>query len=105
MKKTVYLDEFVDSFDRCNRSNNFSVQGRAALFEYLEQLEDDLGEEIELDVIALCCEYSEYESAVEAARDYCGQDIPDGEEDDAMRYLEYHTTVIPFEGGVIIACF
>jgi hypothetical protein len=29
------------------------------LFEYLEQLEDDIGEETELDAIAICCDFSE----------------------------------------------
>jgi hypothetical protein len=29
------------------------------LFDYLEQYEEDTGQEIELDVISLCCDYSE----------------------------------------------
>ena len=41
--------------------HNFSFQGLHALFEYIEELEDDCGEEIEFDMVALCCEYSEYD--------------------------------------------
>ena len=53
----------------------------------LEQLEDDIGEEIELDVIALCCEYAEYDSLAEFREDY-------GEDYNTMQDIEYHTTVI-----------
>ena len=58
MKQTVYLYDFQDAFNRV-RPNNFSREGQEVLFNYLEQYEDDTGEEIELDVIALCCDYEE----------------------------------------------
>ena len=60
MKKTITSWEFIDAFDEANRSSNFSEDGREALFEYFEQLEQDTGEEIELDVIAVCCDYTQY---------------------------------------------
>ena len=69
------------------RPNNFSKAGLFALFDYLEQLEDDIGEETELDVIALCCEYAEYDSLAEFREDY-------GEDYNTMQDIEYHTTVI-----------
>jgi len=59
-----YVDEyrFRDRFlQSSNYKNNFSYEGLTALFEYIEELEDDIGEEIEFDMIALCCEYSEYD--------------------------------------------
>lgn len=56
MKQTIGLYEFRNAFsDR----NNFSYEGLEVLFDYLEQFEQDTGEEIELDPIALCCDYSE----------------------------------------------
>lgn len=58
MKKTINNSEFHDSFNKI-RPENFSYEGLNALFEYLEQYEQDCGVEIELDVIAICCEYSE----------------------------------------------
>ena len=59
MKTTVNLSAFRDAFRTYGRNDNFSYQGLELLFDYLEQLESDIGEELELDVIALCCEYAE----------------------------------------------
>lgn len=70
MKKTVDQNEFIREFDEYNRSSNFSVAGREALFDYLEQYEEETGSEIELDIIALCCEYSEYENLEEFNNNY-----------------------------------
>ena len=63
MKITVSSYDFERAFVDAGRQNQFSYEGRAALFDYLEQLERDTGQELELDVIALCCDY--YESSVE----------------------------------------
>ncbi len=65
MKQTVSEYDFVEAFDKANRRDNFSRQGRRELYDYLLEWEEDLGEEIELDVIALCCEFTEYESVEE----------------------------------------
>jgi hypothetical protein len=53
---------FVERFREMGRGDQFSYEGKIALFNYLEQLSEDIGEPIELDVIALCCDYSEYKS-------------------------------------------
>ena len=58
MKTTVNLYEFRDAFRRAER-NNFSYEGLGILFEGLEEYEEDTGEEMEIDVIALCCDFSE----------------------------------------------
>ena len=63
MKTTVSIYDFRREFEQC-RPNNFSYEGLAVLFDYLEQLEQDTGEEIELDVITLCCEYTEQDCHV-----------------------------------------
>jgi len=70
MKTTVNEWEFIDSFKQAGRENNFSYEGRKALFDYLEELENDLDEEFELDPIALCCEYTEYENLEELQGNY-----------------------------------
>jgi hypothetical protein len=59
MYEQVSFGDFRDRFRSAGRSDTFSYEGARALFDYLEQLEEDTGESIELDVIALCCEYSE----------------------------------------------
>lgn len=59
MKQSIGFCGFCDAFRDADRKENFSYEALRILFDYLEQYEDDTGEEIELDVIALCCEYSE----------------------------------------------
>lgn len=69
MKTTVNFSAFAQAFRDMNRSDNFSREGLKALFDFLEEMEADTGEEYELDVIALCCEY--YEStAADLIQDY-----------------------------------
>ena len=61
MKQTINEYQFTEAFKRI-RTNNFSYEGLKALFEWFEELENDTGEEMELDVIAICCEFTEYEN-------------------------------------------
>ena len=102
MKKTISFYEFQRDFQDV-RPDNFSYDGLRALFDYLEDYAEDCGTEIELDVIAICCEFSEYVTAMEAAKNY--DFAPDEDEDNeaaALEFLEYHTSVIAFDSGVII---
>ena len=112
MKQTVSLNDFRDAFRAYDRLDNFSYDGLGALFEYLEELEEDTGEEMELDVIAICCDFSEYDSAVDCitGNGYdlgCITNIKDDDEkeDAALEYLRDNTTVITFDGGIIIQDF
>ena len=50
---------FRDEFRACGRADQFTYEALGILFDYLEAYEMDSGEEIELDVIALCCDFSE----------------------------------------------
>ena len=59
MKTTVSLYDFREAFRKADRTTHFSYDGLEILFDYFEQLEEDTGEEIEFDVIAICCEYAE----------------------------------------------
>lgn len=86
---------------------HWSWSGAVALVEYFEDYEESTNTKIEFDTVAIRCEYSEYKSVLEAAEDYGF--IPTDDEDDkdaieaeALNYLEERTTVIKFEGGVII---
>ena len=78
MKKTVDREEFCDWFVKF-RPNNFSYEGRLALFEMLESYESDTGEELEFDPLAFCCEYSEYEDIEEFWTEYDKKDYPNEE--------------------------
>lgn len=55
MKQTVYLGDFRDAFHRMDRGTQFSYEGLGVLYDYLEEVDPDF----ELDVIALCCDFSE----------------------------------------------
>ena len=95
MKQTIGLYDFHRAFEEMKRTN-FSHDGQKVLFGYLEQYEENTGEEIELDVIALCCDFAEL-SWYDAARNYeidltCCDD--DADKMIAVRkYLELHTTI------------
>lgn len=102
MYQTVNESMFVDAFDRMGRSENFTVAGRRALFAYLEKLADYLhGDDhpgMELDVIALCCDFSEYAGLEEFHRDFDAEEYPD------LDAIRDETTLIEIDGteGFII---
>lgn len=59
MKQSITFSQFCDAFRAHDRQDQFTYAGLQTLFYGLEQYEEDTGSEIELDVIALCCEYAE----------------------------------------------
>jgi len=76
MKQSVNFHAFRDAFRAHGREEQFTYDGLRALFDYLEELEADIGEELELDVIALCCEYQEYKDLADYNEQY-GSDYDD----------------------------
>lgn len=109
--------EFCDAFRDMYRNENFSYQAKRVLFDYLEGLSKDTGDDIELDVIALCCEY--YENDVETIISECRIDIDtdgfdDLDEDEQEEskteqvrdYLNDHTIIVgEVPGGFVYAAF
>jgi hypothetical protein len=89
MKRTINEYDFVRSFDEMNREDNFSRAGRFALFEYLTNLEDDCGIEIEHDVIAICCDFSEY-----TLEEYNNAYDTEYTDDNYEEEISYNTTLI-----------
>lgn len=55
----------------------FSYHGAVALVEYLEDSEDDFGEELEFDPIGIRCTYTEYDSPYDAAKELLDSDTMD----------------------------
>lgn len=49
---------------------NWSREGAYALAEYLEELSEETGSNIELDIVAIRCEFNEYESLEELKKCY-----------------------------------
>lgn len=54
MKITLNKSQFRDEFHRAGRGKQFSYEALGLLFDYFDEDED-----MELDVIALCCEFVE----------------------------------------------
>jgi len=107
MKQTVNFSAFVDAFQAYDRYDQFGYAALRSLFDYLEQVEEDIGEEFELDVIALCCDYS-VDSVSDIACNY-GIDIEGMDDDEArdavLDYLNEKTIVIdPDCVGNILYC-
>jgi hypothetical protein len=104
-----------------DENSSFSRLGAYALVEYLEELEESTGEEIEFDRVGIRCDFSEYDSALECAVDHGWSheaDILDADDnlrpDDevleennerALRWLHDRAQVIEFDGGVIVSSF
>ena len=104
MKQTINEYQFKEAF-QSSRPNNFSYEGLTALYDYLEQYEEDTGQEIELDVIGLCCEFTEYDSLKEFQKEHYDEEIGDCYED--IEEIEDETIVIKIEvtEGFIIQDF
>lgn len=91
--------DFHRAFKRMGRSEQFSREARAMLFEHLESYSEDSGEPLQLDVIALCCDFYESDAA-ELAQSYseCPQssDFTDSDEwlDAIEEWLEGETSVV-----------
>lgn len=90
----VTFSDFIREFRSYGREDQFSFKGLEALFTYLTDLEEELGQPYKLDVIELCCNYTEYESLDEFRSDY-------GYDEDEIEDIEdigYYTTVIDIDG-------
>lgn len=93
MIQTISEHQFIDAFRTHERKDSFTYKGKQALYDYLTDLEEDTSTPIELDIIALCCEYSEYGSLEEIKSTY---DILSGVETlrEAIDILQDHTQII-----------
>ena len=96
---------------------NWSRAGAFALCEYLEELEADIGEEIEFCPVGLRCDYSQCDSLEDWALEQWGSDKAAVEaldcEDQDQDVIEYQIreyirdrgTLIEFDGGIIVSSF
>jgi hypothetical protein len=110
MKTTIDFSDFREAFRRYGREDSYSPAGLRALFDHFEQYEDDTGQEVELDVIAICCDYDENHWE-DVASNY-SIDLSDHEDEgdkiSAVReYLEENTYLVnePLEGVFVYQVF
>jgi hypothetical protein len=119
MKQTIHnASQFRDAFRALGRENQFSYEAFDLLFDYLEECNSDMT----LDVIAICCDYSEdtveniagnYDIDLSAARDgadeasaYGLEQIAQAELDIVLDYLNNHTSVVgETPSGIVYADF
>lgn len=79
MTAKANFNEFKKMFNRNETyKNNFSRLGLIALFNYIEEIEEETGEQIELDIIALCCDFGEV-TEEEYKQLYNDEEIEDNE--------------------------
>ena len=121
MKTTLNTYQIADAL--LNDENaRWSRAGAYALAEYLEELEEST-EEMELDVVAIRCDWSEYESLQAWAADYFAGDwreeigispdcMEEGISDIALDQIirmfildKNGGTLLEFDGGVIVSQF
>lgn len=94
MKQTINKSDFRDAFHRMGRDKQFSYDALGALFDYYEEID----EEMELDVIAICCDWCEYDDLKAVKVDY--NDIT------SLEDLQGQTYVIELENdGLIVESF
>ena len=88
MKTYISQYDFRRAFQEC-RPDNFSYDGLKVLFEYLEEYEMDIGEELELDVIGLCCDFSESTFEDIAALYNVEIDINENEDEQKQQVIDF----------------
>ena len=101
MKQRVNQYDFEQAFRSHGRfggdNDNFSYEALQLLFEYFEELEDSCDTEIELDVIAICCDFTEATKA-ELVSDYeielNSLNTEDEDEDEVSAYLQDNTSYV-----------
>ena len=83
MKTTIsHASQFRDAFRQVDRDGQFSYEALNMLYEYFEDIDPDM----ELDVIAICCEYAEATPA-ELIRDY-SIDVSEADPEDERTYKD-----------------
>jgi hypothetical protein len=77
MKTTISQSDFIREFKDYGRDDQFSNDGLCALYDALVDYDEGCGTDTELDVIALCCEFTEYADIEEFWDNYGKEDYPD----------------------------
>lgn len=91
--KTLDQFDFDNEFERMGRGTQFTTEALTALYDFYNEHSDNVGEPWELDVIAVCCDWTEYDNMEDALRAYNLDDEND---------LYDHTTVIELSYGTVL---
>jgi len=91
--QTVNKSQFIDNL-LADDNASWTYEDAGALYDYYEQYSDDTGEDVELDRVALRCEWTRADSIDEVIEDY--DDI------ESLEDLQDNTQVIEHDGGVLL---
>jgi len=82
MYQTINRYDFHNAFKAMGRETQFSFEAKDLLYDFLEEDEKNTDDGIELDVVSLCCEYSEehYKDIFNGYDIICESDEPTDEE-------------------------
>ena len=113
MKQSVNFNDFVDAFHAFDRYDQFGYSALRVIFDHIEQYEDETGEEIELDVVSICCDIC-VDTWEDIAKNYSidleGIDVYNDEAsaiETVEDYLHYRTCVLGTtdDGQIVYNCF
>ena len=109
MKKTLTTYDIAHELLQ-DENAAWTRAGAFALAEHLEEYEDSTGETLELDVVAIRCDFSEYVSLEDWAVDYGLEedsldDAHEEREDNIRAFIQDHGQLIEFDGGIIVSSF
>lgn len=109
--------QLQELFKEYGREDHFSYEGYQAMFDYLDSLSDDIGEDFKVDVIAICCDFTEYEGWEDLYNDYTHsynneeESWEDTDQEAFKEWVQDRTTAIECIDykdnitGVIVQCF
>lgn len=111
MKQTLSWDEVRRGIWNVY-DHQFSWDAAARLADYYDDLEQDIGEEIEFDAVAIACDWSEYaykKDLLDVYGHLLNDDWEDEDDDEkaeaVLEYLKDNTYVIEFLGGYLVQAF
>jgi hypothetical protein len=120
MKETLTPHEVAERLVR-DENANWTFPGALALAEALVEYEEGSGEELEFDAVAIRCDFAQYNSLQEWAKDYFGTDrrgrswkhhfnISDDADEDEIDttirgYITDRGQLIEFDDGIIVSSF
>ena len=110
--QTIIPSDLYHMACKMGRGDAFGYNGWEAIGEHLEQLSDDIGQDVEVDIVGICCDYSMAEGADEWFCEHAQyaaidpeewEDMNEEEKIEAIRdYLEENTMVVCCESDMII---
>jgi len=105
MKKEINVYQFRDEFHNAGRGEQFSYAALGWLFDYFEEYAEGCGVEVDLDVIAICCDFAE-STFDEVAEDY-SIDLSECSDDDEKReavleFLSEHTSIVGSDDETVV---